>query len=289
MSVLLIGIAVVGATLIWPINRWIMHSGGRSEAYCFWLSVTAAIVSGCAALALGQSLRQPVVWAIGAVIGCAFVLGYCGVIMYCLRIGPVGATVAMNNMGLVWPVVLGAVWLKPHALGGWATAGVALVSLSLVLFGFSKRGSSSPAQTSHISTRWFLSAFLGWVLAGISMTAQFVGSIYASNSPFAIVFAFMAISAALLAPSVLKLRGTWFRRKELLAGVGNGALSAIIGGATLIALNYVGPEVVFPFTVAAPVILVLILGRFLYDERLDGPACLLGIGGLIGLSLGQAL
>ncbi|MFH1009172.1 MAG: hypothetical protein V1800_16985 [Candidatus Latescibacterota bacterium] len=286
MSVLLISIAVIGATLIWPVNRWIMHNGGRSEAYCFWLSATAALVSGCSALALGQSLRQPTVWAIGAVIACAFVLGYCRLIMYCLKIGPVGPTVAMNNMGLVWPVVLGAIWLKPHPLGGWATAGVALVSLSLVSFGFSKRGSSSPAQTSRISPRWFLSASLGWVLAGISMTAQLAGSISAPSSPFAIVFAFMAISAVIQAPSVLRLRGTWFRRKEMLAGMGNGTLSAIIGASTLIALNYVGPEVVFPFTIAAPVILVLILGRFLYHERLDGPACLLGIAGLIGLSLG---
>ena len=76
MSVLLISIAVISATLIWPVNRWIMHNGGRAEVYGFWSSVTAAFVSGCVALILGQSLRQPQAWTIGAVIGFAIATGY---------------------------------------------------------------------------------------------------------------------------------------------------------------------------------------------------------------------
>ena len=122
MVICLIGIAVVCATLIWPINRWVMHNSGRSEAYGFWLSLSAAFVSGCAALILAQSLRQPIVWATGAMMGFAFASGYCLVVMYCLRIGPVGPTVAINNMGLVWPIVLGALCVKPHPRGGATTA-----------------------------------------------------------------------------------------------------------------------------------------------------------------------
>lgn len=75
MSVLHISIAVICATLMWPVNRWIMHNGGRSEVYGFWVSISAAFVSGCVALIVGQSLRQPTVWAIGAVIGFAFATG----------------------------------------------------------------------------------------------------------------------------------------------------------------------------------------------------------------------
>lgn len=292
MSVLLISITVIGATLIWPVNRWIMHNGGRAVAYGFWSSVVAAFVSGYIALMLGQSLRQPLVWAIGAVIGFAFTAGYCLVIMYCLRIGPVGPTVAMNNMGLVWPVVLGAFWLKPHPLGRCVIVGIALVGLSLFSFGLSKQSSTSLFQTSGISTRWVFWALLGWVLAGISMTAQLLGSIYASNSPFAVVFAFTTTSTLILTPLVIRLRNNWFKRKEMLAGMANGIILAVIGATTLSALNYVGPEVVFPFTVAAPVILVLILGQSLYHEHLDRPAwlaCFLGVAGLVSLSLGHAL
>lgn len=292
MSFLLISIAVIGATLIWPINRWIMHNGGRSKVYGFWLSASAAFASACAALILGQSLRQPTVWAIGAVIGFAFAIGYCLVIMYCLRIGPVGPTVAMNNMGLVWPVVLGALWLKPHPLNGWLIMGVVLVGLSLLAFGFSKHGSTPRTQASAVSLRWVLWAFLGWILAGISMTAQLIGSLYAYNSPFAVVFAFTTTSAAILAPFVIRPHKDWSSRKEMFAGMANGVFTALIGAATLTALNYVGPEVVFPFTVAAPLILVLMLGQFLYHEHLDRlgwSACFLCVGGLVGLSLGQAL
>jgi len=124
------------------------------------------------------------------------------------------------------------------------------------------------------------------------MTGQLLGSIYASDSSFAVVSAFATTSTVILAPFVIRLRNRWFNRKEMLAGMANGILSAVIGAATLSALNYVGPEVVFPFTVATPVILVLILGQFLYHEHLDRPAwlaCFLGVGGLVGLSLGQAL
>ncbi|MBT9147630.1 MAG: hypothetical protein DDT32_01392 [Syntrophomonadaceae bacterium] len=291
MSVLLISIAVIGATLLWPVNRWIMHNEGRPKVYGFWLSIVAAFVSGCAALIMGQSLCQPIVWAIGGAIGFAFATGYCLVIMHCLRIGPVGPTVAMNNMGMLWPVVLGALWLTPHPLSGLMIIGIILVILSLVSFGLSKRDSTSLIQTAGISTRWILWAFLGWVLAGISMTAQLVGSIYASNSPFAVVFAFTTTSAVILAPSVIRLRNRWFNRKEMLAAIANGVLLPIIGAATLTALNYVGPEVVFPFTAAAPLILMLILGQFLYHEYLDKLgwlACFFGVGGLVFLSLGQA-
>ena len=104
MSVVLLTIAVIGATLIWPVNRWVMRSGGRTVTYGFWVSASAAVVSGCLGLALGQLPLQPVVWAIGCMIGFAFATGYCLVAMHCLKIGPVSPTVAMVPMTApAWP------------------------------------------------------------------------------------------------------------------------------------------------------------------------------------------
>ena len=107
MSILLISIAIIGATLIWPLNRSVMRNGGRMEVYGFWVALTSAIVSGCVALTIGQSLFHLTVWRIGAAMGIASGIGYSLIIMYCLRIGPIGPTVVMNNMGMVWPVVRG--------------------------------------------------------------------------------------------------------------------------------------------------------------------------------------
>ena len=293
MGILLISIAVIGATLIWPVNRWVMHNGGKLEVYGFWFSISAAFVSGSAALMLKQSLCQPTVWLIGVLIGFAFATGYCIIIMYCLRIGPVGPTVAMNNMGMVWPVVLGAVWLKVYSFNEWIIIGVVLVIISIVFFSLSKEGLISLGQTSRITRRWVLWVFLGWLLAGISMTGQLFASIYyTSGRPFALVFVFTTTSAVILAPLVIRRGKTCFSRKEMLPGMINGVLLAVIGAATLAALEYHGPEIVFPFIVAAPVILILILGKFLYGERLDKPrwlACFFCMGGLVSLSVSQVL
>ena len=288
-SVLLISLACIGATLIWPVNRWVMRNGGRAGAYGFWLALGAALASGCAVLALRQPLARSAVWICGPITGAMFALGFCTIIMYCLKIGPTGPTVAMNNMGLVWPVVLGALWLSPHVFSGKMVAGLILVLLSLIAFAFVRQDARAAGQTPRIAARWAFWAFLGWAAAGAALTAQLAGSIHAPESPCGFTFAMHTTATLLLAPMLLRHGKSWFNRNEMRAGLFNGVVLAGIGVTTLMALRLVPAEVVFPFTVAAPVILVLFLGRLLYHERLDKAAwlaSLLGIAGLIFLSLG---
>ena len=107
MSALCIALTVVGATVIWPVSRWVMHRDGRAEAYGFWIALTGSLCTALLALAMAQDLGSPVLWAIASVTGVAYAFGFCLIIPYCLRIGPVGPTCAANNMGLVWPVSFG--------------------------------------------------------------------------------------------------------------------------------------------------------------------------------------
>jgi drug/metabolite transporter (DMT)-like permease len=207
------------------------------------------------------------------------------IIMYCLKIGPVGPTVTINNMGLLWPVILGALWLDPHPLTGLTKIGMLLVILSLSCFGLIKKKSSH--KESNISNKWIFWCFLGWILAGVCMTAQLASSIY-SAPPLVFVFAFSITAVLILSPFVIKSGSKWFNRKEISGGIINGFLGSILVSATLIVLNYTSSEIVFPFTVGGPVILILILGKFLYREHLDRlgwTACFLGVSGLIILSL----
>jgi drug/metabolite transporter (DMT)-like permease len=292
MGFLLTSIAVIGSTGVWLINRWVIFHGGRGEVYGFWSAGTSAFVSGCVLLALGQPPLQPEVWFIGAMIAVAYAVGYFVVIMHCLRIGPTGPTVAVNNMGMVWPVVLGALWLKPHPVGNWDAAGLVLVSLSLILFGFSNRQSQAGGRAQGMSAAWLSWALLGWLLSGVSLTGQLLASIHASNRPVTIVFALNVLTAILLAPAVLRRGSAWYTEREMIGGVLNGVVVAIGNVALLMALRYIGPEVVFPFTIALPIMLVLVLGQFLYREKLPGigwAASVLGVLGLTGLSLGQRL
>jgi drug/metabolite transporter (DMT)-like permease len=286
-GILAIIVSIVGATLLWPINRWVVRNGGRSDVYGFWISLSGAIISGAVCLGLGQSLRPPGLWAAGAGTGLAFAVGYCLIIMYCLRIGPVGPTTAMNNMGLVWPVAIGIFWLKLHSLNIWVYSGLALVVAALICFGLTSGKKGEASRTPPVTFQWVMWALIGWFFSGISMTCQMLGGIYFPKLPFAFVFAFTSSAAIILAPLALRKRS---RIKEIVPGIIYGIISVFLLVATLFSLKYFGPEIIYPFTVAIPIILVLLLERFVYKEHLVRSAlvaCGLSIGGLILLTLGQ--
>ncbi|MFH1006636.1 MAG: hypothetical protein V1800_03925 [Candidatus Latescibacterota bacterium] len=287
---LLMGIAVTGATLLWPINRWVIQHGGKTTLYGFWACAVSALASGGIAWYLGQALLQPRLWIIGIIVGIASVTGFWRVGMHCLRIGPIGPTVAMNNMGMLWPVILGSFWLQPRALGGRLTLGLGLVSLAIIVMGLSSSRKSSPdaPAASAMSLRWFLWALLAWILSGISMSGQYAAALYVPDSPAAAVFAFSAVSAVLLAFPAYRC-APWGKWRELGAGVTCGFLVSAVGMATLTMLRFFGPEIVFPVTTATPAVSVLLLGYVLYREHLGIKgvlACSLGIAGIVLLSMG---
>jgi drug/metabolite transporter (DMT)-like permease len=276
---------VVLATLLWPVNRWVMGRGGRPEAFGLATAVTAALISSPLALASGQSLADPVVWSVGAVIGVAFAVGYFMVIMHCLRIGPTGPTAAVNNMGLVWPVVAGLVWPESRSLGWELVSGLALVVVGLALFGVAS--SRAPAVTG-LSRRWVAWVLLGWLLAGVSMTAQYVGTVLVPDGPLALTAAFYLV-AVLVLTAILGRRGRLsLSRLELAGGAVNGLISAAAMVTTLLSLRHFRAEIVFPVTVALPILLVLLLSAAVYRERLtvlSWAACATGGAGLVVLTL----
>lgn len=287
LSVLLLTATVVLATLLWPVNRWAVNHGGRPEGFGLATALTAAAVSIPLAIALGQSLADPAVWAVGATIGIAFAVGYFMVIMHCLKIGPTGPTAAVNNMGLVWPVVVGLLWPEPRALGVGALGGLALVVLGLGLFGI---GSSRTPGDAGLSRRWVGWVLLGWLLAGISMTAQYVGTVLVPDRPLALTAAFYTVAALVLAGIAIQGRRFPLSRVEVGAGAVNGLISAAAIITTLLALRYARAELVFPVTVAMPILLVLVLSAAVYRERLSRlawAACLTGGTGLVLLTLSQ--
>jgi drug/metabolite transporter (DMT)-like permease len=269
------------------VNRWVVNRGGRPEAFGLATALTAAAISIPLAISLGQSLADPTVWAVGATIGAAFAVGYFMVVMHCLRIGPTGPTAAVNNMGLVWPVVVGLLWPESRALGLGALGGLILVVLGLGLFGI---GSSRSPGGAELSRRWVGWVLLGWLLAGVSMTAQYVGTVLVPDRPVALAAAFYTVAVLVLAGIAIRGRRFPLSRVEIRAGAVNGLISAAAIITTLLALRYARAEIVFPVTVAMPILLVLILSAVVYRERLSRlawAACLAGGTGLVLLTLGQ--
>lgn len=156
---------------------------------------------------------------------------------------------------------------------------------ALIAFGVS--GSAERTGATSMSTRWAMWTLVGWVMAGISMTAQLAGSIYAPQSPNVLVAIFMATSAIILFPISLRAGRDWWKPREVLGGLLTGSLNVIVLYCTLIALQSQRSEIVFPFTVVGPIVLVQLIGQFVYREQLGRfgmVAAILGAVGLIAIS-----
>ena len=162
---------------------------------------------------------------------------------------------------------------------------------AFVLFGHSKTAAGRhPSANNPFSARWLVLVLVAWVLAGVSMTAQYVSTRLPDTraNQVAFVFCFSVTAALILLPAIARHGRQWFRRVEAVGGVANGIVLAAVGVLTLTALKRVPPGIVFPFTVAGPVVLVLLLGQVIYQERLDRAAwlaCTLGVFGLVALAV----
>ena len=283
---LLLLVPVILSTVIWPINRRVMQNGGRGDVYGFWISITAAACGAVMATLLHQSLTVGGMWVIGGIIGLAFSLGFCIIVNYCLTIGPTGPTVALNNMGLIAPVVVGLIWPQRQTLT--LPIGIGIVLVVLAILGFSTSASGERGKT--VTARWALLAVLGWVFACFSMGVQYVGGKLFPSLPLAQVTAFATASALILLPFVVRRGKTWFKKIELWGGLLNGVGQAVALFMTLTALQRMPSSVVFPVTVLTPLILVLMLSGLVYKERLGRLvwiACGIGVVGLALLAIFQ--
>jgi drug/metabolite transporter (DMT)-like permease len=278
--------AVLASTLIWPINRAVMRSGGSARLFGFWIATSGALTAAPVAVVGGQVHPAAGLWILGAIIGTAYALGYCTIVMYCLRIGPTGPTVVLNNMGFVWASLAGALWLAPRPVTLNLALGLAGVVGSLVLFGCGLRGDGSERVA---SARWFAWALAGWVLSGVSMTSQAVCAVWYPNAPFGTVLAFSAAAAALLAPFAPTERRAWISRPETPAGIVGGAVNTVGVAATLAALRELPPQIVFPVAIAGPMVIVQVLAAVALGERpgaLGWLACAVGAAGIALLVAG---
>ena len=285
----LISLVVLSSTLLWPVNRWATRSGARPEA----MGIVGSLVGIPLAILLGLALGSPLLahraLLIGAVGGVAYAVGFVLIIFFCLRIGPTGPTVTLNNMGLVWPVLIGLLWFAPAAPAAVQWFGFGCTLLALALTGANR---SRDEAVTPITARWAGWALVGWVFAGISMSCQYLDSQLAPNTPYAYLLALFAVALVIcLGISAVK-RNNLPTRAEALAGLGVGAINVFSITLTILLLGplHVSPAIVMPVTVAGPVILMLLIGHVILKERLNSlgwTASALGLAGIVCLSLSR--
>ena len=99
------------------------------------------------------------------------------------------------------------------------------------------------------------------------------------------------LSALLLLPPMLQRPARFLLRHERLGGATLGAINAAVFPLSLTVIRQVGAEVALPITVAMPILLVLVIGRFFYREHLSPAAwtaCVLGSLAVAALAYGHA-
>jgi drug/metabolite transporter (DMT)-like permease len=285
-DLVLLMLLVLNSTALWPLNRWAMMRQARTE--CLGIVLTAVLAAGVVpvSMMMGKPLMAPPAILFGSLAGIAYAVGFILIIFYCLKIGPSGPTVTINNMGLLWPVVLDLGLFR----GGTAVPlltwiGLAATLLALVLMGW---GHGRNPGAAPVSRRWAMWAVIGWVFSGISMGSQFLSSRYAPQAPFAFPLFMSLVALAILSAVSLVKRHGRFRREEVIAGGLTGLMMIFGIPATLILLTRMSAAIVFPVTVAGPAVLMLLVGHFIFKEHLSRTgwiASLLGVSGIVLLSL----
>ncbi|NQT91746.1 MAG: hypothetical protein HQ559_03220, partial [Lentisphaerae bacterium] len=244
MNAFLLAAGVAGATGFWIINRWAARMGARTEAYRFWLLLFSVLFSGVAACFFGQSLRSPVLWTCGGIVGISYA-ACLGVMMYGLRNGPSGPVVTSNNMGVLWPVMISVLWLNPRQPTATLYIGIISVCAALVILSFSSGKKDEPREgavtSNRLSTgRWAMTLLLLWVLAGISMGTQSVAATKVPGTALAFAFALNLVAVVVVMPFFLLKRPIQVRRCELVPGILQGAIQVITMACIFLAIPRIG-------------------------------------------------
>ena len=286
VDLVLLALLVLNSTALWPLNRWAMMRQARTEYIGIVLTAVLGIGAAAVSVLMGKPLIAPPAFLFGSLAGIAYAVGFILIIFYCLKIGPSGPTVTINNMGLLWPVLLDlGLFRGTKTIVPLTWIGLAAAVVALVLMGWGHAGGEGIAPATK---RWAMWAIIGWVFSGISMGSQFLSSHYAPQAPFAFVVVMSVVALAILTVVALIKHSGRFRREEVIAGGLTGLMMIFGIPVTLILLTRMSAAIVFPVTVAGPAVLMLLIGHFLLKERLSPAgwmASLLGVAGIVLLSL----
>ena len=288
MGWVLLVIIVLAATAIWPLGKWALQDNREPGVVGFWVSLTVAVVCGLATLASGEWRGAPAgVWWAGAALGVAYAVGFWICIMRALQIGPSGPTVTINNMAMVAGVLYSMLVLAPGRATVWTVVGLAGVCAALLLLGLGRPAENGVHRTAGV--RWARLVAVGGAFSCLSFVAQtHAGTLYPAYRYLFGAVGF-GLAALVLLPPMLRQPARFRLRRERAGGLALGVTAAAILPLTLMAIRQVGAEVALPVTVAMPILLMLVIGRVFYRERLSVAAwiaCVLGALSVAALARG---
>jgi len=284
MGWIYLGLVVVGFTAMNFVMKLGSLKGHSSPALTASLFSAASLFCLAVLLISGQPLQSssPVVLlAVGGGVGGAVAYFF---FLSALKIGPYALTISIYTMAFLIPVVFSmAVWDRP--LNAAAGAGLALIVAGVALISSSAAAGKNEARA--VWTKWLVLLGIAFVLTGIPQIAQAAAArLGAINLWYFLFLTFLSGSVALW--TFLYIKRMAPRRGVLVYG-GLAGLASVAGNMfTLQALGKLPEPVVFPVSLAGPVIGAVLLSVLFFREKtkpLGYLGILLGLGGIILLAL----
>jgi drug/metabolite transporter (DMT)-like permease len=284
MGWIYLGLVVVGFTAMNFVMKLGSLKGHSSPALTASLFSAAALFCLAVLLVSGQPLQSSSRVVLLAVCG-----GVGGAIAYffflsALKIGPYALTISIYTMAFLIPVVFSmAVWDRP--LNAAAGAGIALIVAGVALISSSASGGKGEAKAAWL--KWLILLGIAFILTGIPQIAQAAAArLGAINLWYFLFLTFLSGSVALW--SFLYAKRMAPRGRVFVYG-GLAGLASVAGNMfTLQALGRLAEPVVFPVSLAGPVIGAVLLSVLFFREKtkpLGYVGILLGLGGIVLLAL----
>jgi drug/metabolite transporter (DMT)-like permease len=268
MAWLYLIIVIIASTALWMISRWAMQGDGDSKVQGLWISIVGLMISCLILLLRDQSIYQTQIIISGLIVSFASAIGFLVIMMYCLKIGPAGLTLTINNSMMVFGILYGIIFLDPHIPGILVIVGIIFAFSGLILIGMS--GSNNNAEHHHFSTRWLKLVMIGAAFAGISFCVQaYMGLVHPGIDPLIIfIFWINLFSIPILLSMIFYTKSSILKKREMIGGFSIGILTNLALFFTLYSMQNFGAAIVFPICVASPMVIMLVISHFIYKEKL---------------------
>jgi drug/metabolite transporter (DMT)-like permease len=285
MGWIYLGLVIAGFTAMNFIMKLGSLKAHSSPALTASLFAAAALLCLAVVVVSGEPLyvSAPVVLlAVGGGVGGA--VAYF-LFLSALRTGPYALTISIYTMSFLIPVAFSiVVWFRP--LGTSTAAGILSIVAGIALLSMSASGGTGEAKRAWL--KWLAVLGAAFVLTGIPQISQAAAArLGAINLWFFLFLTFLAGALALWIFLLAKKAGP----KRGVFGYGAlAAVGSVVGNFfTLRALAKLPEPVVFPVSLAGPVIAAVLLSLLYFRERikpLGYLGILAGLAGIVFLALG---
>lgn len=261
-------LGVIAGVSIWPINKWGLKQNGVESVLGLWNTLGMSIMAFIILYVNNIDFLVPGLILAGCVMSIAYSIGFLIIIMHCLKIGPSGLTITINNSAMVFGIIYSYVYIKSEVPGILVFIGIAGVLAAIAFMGISKEADINK-QFNY--SRWYKLVIIGGLFSAVSfMTQSHVAYNYygALNT---IIFSFWAqsLSSIILLIVSLVRKNSIFRKREMIAGCSNAFFNLGSGVVCFLAIGIYGSAIVFPVIVCVPIIVMLFIGHFVYGEKLQ--------------------